>query len=75
MNDRESGERWSGISVLPARHDDDVMMNKYTKLYIYIYIYIYRERETEIERNRILDADRKIYDLSIYLSIYLSISL
>ena len=23
MNDRKSGERWSGISVLPARHDDD----------------------------------------------------
>ena len=23
MNDRESGARGSGISVLPARHDDD----------------------------------------------------
>ena len=23
MNDRESGERGSGISVLPARYDDD----------------------------------------------------
>ena len=23
MNDRESGERGSSISVLPARHDDD----------------------------------------------------
>ena len=29
----KSGERGSGISVLPARHDDDI--------YIYIYIYIY----------------------------------
>ena len=28
MNDRENGERGSGISVLPARHDDhdDVML-------------------------------------------------
>ena len=23
MNDRENGDRWSGISVLAARHDDD----------------------------------------------------
>ena len=35
MNDRESGERWSRISVLAARHDDD-------DIYIYIYICIYR---------------------------------
>ena len=39
MNDRESGERGSGISVLPARYDDD------DDIYIYIYIYIKRERE------------------------------
>ena len=31
----KSGERGSGISVLPARHDDD------DDIYIYIYIYIY----------------------------------
>ena len=31
-----SGERGSGISVLPARHDDDD-----DDIYIYIYIYIY----------------------------------
>ena len=36
-----SGERGSGISVLPARYDDDI--------YIYIYIYIYREWEKEGE--------------------------
>ena len=29
-----SGERWSGISMLAARHDDN-------DIYIYIYIYIY----------------------------------
>ena len=34
MNDRENGERRSGISVLAAGHDDD-------DIYIYIYIYIY----------------------------------
>ena len=35
MNDRGSGERGSGISVIAARHDDD------DNIYIYIYIYIY----------------------------------
>ena len=33
----KSGERGSGISVLPARHDDD-------DIYIYIYIYILQKR-------------------------------
>ena len=39
-----SGERGSGISVLPARHDDDknIRFEKKINLYIYIYIYIYR---------------------------------
>ena len=32
-----SGERWSGISVLAARHDDDDDDD------IYIYIYNYRD--------------------------------
>ena len=33
----KSGERGSGISVLPARHDDD----DDDDIYIYIYIYIF----------------------------------
>ena len=33
-----SGERWSRISVLAARHDDDDI---YIYIYIYIYVYIY----------------------------------
>ena len=36
MNDRESGERGSGISVLPARHDDD---DDDFSNYIYMFIY------------------------------------
>ena len=37
-----SGERGSGISVLPARHDDDDDdIAKTNLIYIYIYIYIY----------------------------------
>ena len=45
-----SGERGSGISVLPARHDDDdIYIYIYTYIYsqipyIYIYIYIYEEK-------------------------------
>ena len=35
-----SGERGSGISVLPARHDDDIY-SIYIYIYIFIYIYIY----------------------------------
>ena len=34
----KSGERGSGISVLPVRHDDD---DDDDDIYIYIYIYIY----------------------------------
>ena len=51
MNDREGGERGSGISVLMAWQDDDddIYMYIYIRLiyiyikviYIYIYIYIY----------------------------------
>ena len=40
----KSGERGSGISVLPARHDDDDDIYIYIlgiRWYIYIYIYIY----------------------------------
>ena len=36
-----SGERGSGISVLPARYDDD------DDIYIYIYIYIYCHPQTD----------------------------
>ena len=35
-----SGERESGISVLPARHDDDISLYIYIYIIIYIYIYI-----------------------------------
>ena len=40
---RKSGERGSGISVLPARYDDDDDDDVFwgVTLYIYIYIYIY----------------------------------
>ena len=46
INDREEGERGSGISVLVAWHDDDDDDYTRTKMcvgiiYIYIYIYIY----------------------------------
>ena len=39
----KSGERGSGISVLPARHDDDdddIYLCGWQYIYIYIYIYI-----------------------------------
>ena len=44
-----SGERWSGISVLAARHDDDddIYIHIYIHLYIYIYIYAYILDETD----------------------------
>ena len=38
----KSGERWSRISVLAARHDDD------DDIYIYIYIYIYHDDDDDI---------------------------
>ena len=40
MNDRRSGERGSGISVLAARHDDDdISLYQYIMQYIHIYIF------------------------------------
>ena len=37
----KNGLRGSGISVLPARHDDDDDDDIYIFIYINIYIYIY----------------------------------
>ena len=48
MNEREGGERGSGMSVLVAQHDDDdddrytyCMHHVYIYIHIFIYIYIY----------------------------------
>ena len=46
----KSGERGSGISVLPAWHDDDVIYTQthtYTHTHTYIYIYIYSHAQTD----------------------------
>ena len=59
-----SGERGSGISVLPARYDDDD---------IYIYIYIYQERERERIEREISNWDRWIDIKRIYIYIYIYI--
>ena len=40
----KSGERGSGISMLPAWHDDDDDLLPYKCIYIYIYIYTYKYR-------------------------------
>ena len=38
MNDREGGERGSGISMLIARQDDDIYIYIYKPIYIYIHM-------------------------------------
>ena len=53
-----SGERGSGISVLPARYDDD------DGIYIYIYIYKERERDRQTDRQRVRQRVRCEYKIS-----------
>ena len=51
----KSGERGSGISVLPARHDYDEDDDEDMYIYIYIYIYIYSGHSKISKLPQILD--------------------
>ena len=74
-----SGERGSGISVLPARYDDDadIFVYKcpgiYKSIYVYIYIYIYTYIYIYIYIYICTDIYKSKY-IYLYILIYLYIS-
>ena len=63
-----SGERGSGISVLPARHDDDdIYIYTHTHIYIYIQTDTYINTHTHARTHRHTHTHKYIY---IYIYIY-----